>query len=63
MSEVAPGLPALRGLIVDWGGVLTEQLDLDSTGWAEAEGIDYQHYLEVLTAWMGPAYRLETRAN
>ena len=63
MSAADQGRPALRGLIVDWGGVLTEQLDLASTGWAEAEGIDYQHYLDVLTAWIGPAYRLETRAN
>lgn len=63
MNDASPDLPAPRGLIVDWGGVLTEQLDLASTGWAEAEGIDYERYLEVLTAWMGPAYRLETRAN
>jgi epoxide hydrolase-like predicted phosphatase len=53
----------MRGLIVDWGGVLTERLDLAGAGWAESEGFDYGQYVEVLTSWVGPAYELEARAN
>ena len=54
---------ALRGLIVDWGGVLTERLDLAGAGWAQSEGFDFEQYVEVLTSWVGPAYQLEARAN
>jgi epoxide hydrolase-like predicted phosphatase len=53
----------LRGLLVDWGGVLTERLDLAGAGWAEAEGFRYEDYLQALMEWVGPAYRLESRAN
>jgi epoxide hydrolase-like predicted phosphatase len=51
----------LRGLVVDWGGVLTERLDVQA--WADAEGIDHEHYLRVLEDWFGPAYRLESEVN
>jgi epoxide hydrolase-like predicted phosphatase len=54
---------ALRGLIVDWGGVLTERLDLAGAGWAQSEGFDYERYIDVMADWVGPASRLQTRAN
>ncbi|MPZ97219.1 MAG: HAD family phosphatase, partial [Propionibacteriales bacterium] len=31
---------SLRALVVDWGGVLTERLDVATLRWAEQEGID-----------------------
>jgi epoxide hydrolase-like predicted phosphatase len=38
----------LRGLIVDWGGVLTAPLDEAMTAWARHEGIDVDVYRAVL---------------
>ncbi|WP_285595836.1 HAD family phosphatase [Kineosporia sp. NBRC 101731] len=39
----------LRGLIVDWGGVLTAPLDEAITRWVGAEGIDMETYSAVMT--------------
>ncbi|MFI7586674.1 HAD family hydrolase [Spongisporangium articulatum] len=46
---------ALRGLIVDWGGVLTAPLDDAMTEWARVEGIDFGLFREVMTDWVGSA--------
>jgi epoxide hydrolase-like predicted phosphatase len=43
----------LRGLIVDWGGVLTAPLDDAMTEWARLEGIDFAQFREVMTDWVG----------
>jgi hypothetical protein len=42
------------GLVVDWGGVLTTGIGDAFSAWAEAEGIDYGHYLAALKQWIGP---------
>lgn len=55
--------PAPHGLIVDWGGVLTERLDLAVRAWADREGIDFEHYREALRRWLTPAEELGARAN
>jgi putative hydrolase of the HAD superfamily len=56
MSEDKP-LP--RGLLVDWGGVLTSGLEAALRRWAELDGFDFDSYLEAVMAWL-PA---ETRAD
>jgi epoxide hydrolase-like predicted phosphatase len=57
------GPPALRGLIVDWGGVLTAPIDQAMTAWARHEGIDLDAYRTVMRAWIegaqSPIHRLE----
>jgi epoxide hydrolase-like predicted phosphatase len=44
----------LRGLIVDWGGVLTPSLDAAMAAWAQADGVDFEHFRDVMRAWVGP---------
>jgi epoxide hydrolase-like predicted phosphatase len=41
----------LRGLLVDWGGVLTAPMDEAMTGWIRREGIDLEVYRTVMKAW------------
>src|SRR4051794_4623593 len=53
----------LRGLIIDWGGVLTAPLDEAMTAWARHEGIDLDVYGSVMRPWFltpaSPIHRLE----
>lgn len=44
----------LRALVVDWGGVLTEPLEGAIRAWADVDGVDYEHYVEVMRSWLGP---------
>ena len=44
----------LRGLIVDWGGVLTPSLDAAIATWAQADKVDFDHFRDVMRAWLGP---------
>jgi putative hydrolase of the HAD superfamily len=41
-----------RGLLVDWGGVLTSGLPDAMRAWAEADGIDYDAYYTAVTDWL-----------
>jgi HAD superfamily hydrolase (TIGR01509 family) len=50
----------LRGLIVDWGGVLTPSLDNAMSAWAQADGVDFEHFRDVMRAWVGPRPGPET---
>lgn len=43
----------MRGLIVDWGGVLTAPLDDAMTEWARIEGINLQKFREAMADWVG----------
>jgi epoxide hydrolase-like predicted phosphatase len=44
--------PALRGLLVDWGGVLTSGLN-DALGrWAELDGLDFDAYYQSIVDWL-----------
>ena len=53
----------LRGLIVDWGGVLTAPIDEAMTAWARHEGIDLELYRTVMRTWIedaaSPVHALE----
>ena len=52
---------ALRGLITDWGGVLTSPL-ADAIGtWLDADGIDVDGYRTVMRAWVSEAYNGDGR--
>ena len=44
--------PALRGLVVDWGGVLTPSLDGAMAAWAQRDAVEYEHFQGVLRAWV-----------
>ena len=44
----------LRALVVDWGGVLTEPLDSAIRAWAEIDGVEFEHYVDVMRSWLGP---------
>jgi epoxide hydrolase-like predicted phosphatase len=45
----------LRGLIVDWGGVLTAPIDEAMTAWARHEGVDLEVYRTVMRDWIEAA--------
>jgi epoxide hydrolase-like predicted phosphatase len=54
---------ALRGLIVDWGGVLTTDIGSAVGQWAAADGIDLDDYQALMGQWFGDAVALEARLN
>jgi putative hydrolase of the HAD superfamily len=56
-------VPELHGLVVDWGGVLTSDLGIALTAWAEADGIDYAHYQDVMRTLLGTSAGEEARYN
>jgi epoxide hydrolase-like predicted phosphatase len=47
----------LRGLVVDWGGVLTASLDSAMAQWATDDGVDYEQFRDVMRSWAGPLRR------
>jgi epoxide hydrolase-like predicted phosphatase len=53
----------LRGLIVDWGGVLTSPLQDSMTSWCDADGIDYLEFRAVMKEWLGTSYAVEATVN
>ena len=62
-AAAADGGHGLRGLVVDWGGVLTGDLRGAVTRWAEDDGIDLDAYLAVMRDWLGEPLELEARFN
>jgi epoxide hydrolase-like predicted phosphatase len=44
----------LRGLLVDYGGVLTNPLPEFMATWVEADGIDPDRFAELMRRWLGP---------
>ncbi len=52
-----------RGLILDWGGVLTERLDRAVRAWAASENIDFEHYRQAMRRWFSPEEQLEAEVN
>ena len=45
-----------RGVITDWGGVLTTPILTTVQAWIEADGIDWGSYRAVMRAWLSDAY-------
>jgi putative hydrolase of the HAD superfamily len=47
----------LRALVVDWYGVMTQDLDSAIGAWAQADGISYSTWREAMQDWFGaPGY-------
>ena len=44
----------LRGLLVDYGGVLTNPLPEFMDGWVKADGIDADRFAGLMRRWLGP---------
>jgi putative hydrolase of the HAD superfamily len=53
----------LRGVITDWGGVMTNPLIETITAWLVADGIDHTSYRTVMRAWVSQAYDAGGLAN
>ncbi len=52
-----------RGLITDWGGVLTIPVPAAVSAWLEADGIDLPGYKAIMARWVNQAYGAEETAN
>ena len=46
----------IRGVIIDWGGVVTGPLPTTIDAWLQAEQIDRDSYTTVMRAWVSAAY-------
>lgn len=55
--------PHPRGLITDWGGVLTIPVVAAVTAWLEADGIDASGYKTIMAEWIAQAYGSDGAAN
>ena len=56
-------MPEPRGLVVDWGGVLTGDMRTAVQSWAESDGVPLDIYVGVIRDWMGEPYGVEARLN
>ena len=45
-----------RGVITDWGGVLTTPILTTVQAWIQADGIDWDSYRTVMRSWVFDAY-------
>lgn len=52
-----------EGLIVDWGGVLTNDIREAVHRWAASDGIDLLAYRDIMGAWLGADVALEAVVN
>lgn len=55
-SESPVGTPRIRGVIVDWGGVMTSPIIETMDAWIAAEQIDRDSYTTVMRRWVVQAY-------
>ncbi|HXW47729.1 MAG TPA: HAD family phosphatase [Streptosporangiaceae bacterium] len=46
----------VRGVITDWGGVLTNPIAETVNAWLAADGIDRDRYMTVMRQWVSQAY-------
>lgn len=61
-DEQARTGPRLRGLIVDWGGVLTVPLDQVMSRWAASDGVQFEDFRELVREWAQLGEAREQRA-
>ena len=52
-----------RGVITDWGGVLTTPILTTVQSWVQADGIDWNSYRTVMRAWVTDAYGPDAIGN
>lgn len=55
--------PVIRGVITDWGGVLTTPILSTVSAWIQAEGIDWNSYVAVMRPWVFGAYQPDADPN
>ena len=53
----------LRGLIVDFYGVLTDGIDTAMRAWSELDDIEYSHFQDAMSDWFGDFGGFEARFN
>jgi putative hydrolase of the HAD superfamily len=53
----------LRGLIVDFYGVLTDGIDTAMRAWSDLDDIDYSHFQDAMAEWFGDFGGFEARFN
>ena len=53
----------MRGVITDWGGVLTTPILTTVQAWIQADGIDWDSYRTVMRTWVFDAYDANGSAN
>jgi putative hydrolase of the HAD superfamily len=61
--SLTPLASTYRGLIVDWGGVLTGNMRDAVRRWADVDGIDLTAYVDVMRLWLGDEGALEAHLN
>jgi epoxide hydrolase-like predicted phosphatase len=52
-----------RGVITDWGGVLTTPILSTVQAWIQADGIDWDSYRTVMLSWVSEAYAANGSPN
>ncbi len=52
-----------RGLIVDWGGVLTSSIERSMLAWADADDIDLEDVRQAMRQWLGQPAAEQVRWN
>jgi putative hydrolase of the HAD superfamily len=62
-DEPAAARPKLRGVIIDWGGVMTNPILETINAWIEAEGVDRDSYTAVMRPWVTQAYDPDGAGN
>jgi putative hydrolase of the HAD superfamily len=55
-EERADAGPRLRGVITDWGGVMTNPIAEAMNAWLDADGIDRASFAAVIRPWLKQAY-------
>ena len=55
--------PRLRGVITDWGGVMTNPMREAMNAWLEADGIDGRSYTAAIRPWLAQAYGADGQGN
>jgi putative hydrolase of the HAD superfamily len=65
MSPAPPSIEAvrLRGVITDWGGVMTNPIVETVNAWLAADSIDPASYKTVMRQWVSEAYESELGVN
>ena len=53
----------LRGVITDWGGVLTSPILATVRAWIEVDDIDVNSYRAVMKSWIAQAYDADGDSN
>src|SRR6516164_11047525 len=57
-----PVIP-LRGVILDWGGVMTNPIRDMVAAWLDDEDVDHEHYAAVIRPWVVEAYDQNGETN